>query len=206
MAKLKQPLNSDQANGSVFGIVLASNPFGTIAHAKKSCSKANSLEQLKQQQRTSDLARAWAKLQPDQRKAWNKCSPRFMSGFNFYMSKSLTASRVQGEIVSVLTPSPNEHIFTQDCTPIIQDQWLQLDSGYQQTGYYFADLKIAPTNYFGKKLTIDMCPISAIVLTLPGEIIETGVFLPPGYTVIFMRFVSQYTGNASPWIMWELLS
>jgi hypothetical protein len=206
MAKVVDPLLSNAASGSTSGIVLSTSKFGTTAHAKKCCSKANSISQLEQQCRTADLSREWAKLTASQRKGWDRAAPKGLSGFNMYMSKSLTASRVWGSIVSVLIPSPNEIIYTQDCTPIIQDGWLQLDSGYQQTGYHFADLHVSPTNYFGKKLTIDMCPLHSIIMTAPGEILDTGIFLPHGYSIVYMRFVSHYTGNASPFIIWEILS
>jgi hypothetical protein len=206
MTKVSQPCMSESVSGSVSGISFCSYRGTNYVKKKSTPGPLRSQVQFKNSALLADLSRYWSLVTTMFRTKWNEAAGPNESGYELFMNKCLTASRVQGRVQFILAPTMYQIVRNQ-----IPDFWI--DSGIL---FYENDAATLPARYFdirvldgqieGKKVEVRDCNKSFSKIVVNYDIVETPIYCKSGFTYIYSRNVDPLTGNVSIWTLTVLQS
>lgn len=216
MAKVAQPLMSNEARGKVAGICYNSWRGSNIVKVKKCPKKSHTNKQLLMMSLMKDLSIMYGSLSPSRLRAWDIYADLHLSsdwrgsavnptGENAFITCSMLASLPLGVLTPILDPPFNRFIYG---APV------SLETDAQDLYITWAQIAY-PTIYIEARVRTADSPgrsraIAAMNNTIYGNtddsqavIIVQG--LVPGKTTVFSRFINIAYGVATSWAKSEYI-
>lgn len=214
MAKVLNPAGSNEARGSIGGIIFNNHRGSNVVRCKKAPVKSKTINQNKATSLFSDISKSWQLLTNHQREAWNTFANthrttdwtgnnKKLSGYNSYCAHSYVASMLTPTLFYVTNPpSPLT-------APTLEGQWsfnpfiLNYEFTDDVGSFFYTEIRFRINCKYGVAYSLkDMNNTKIQLLTNDPIFLITDTYNFEK-VILFYRHIKRSTGQVGIWYVTE---